>query len=859
MKWLLRFALTIIIIIAIGIGYIFYVINYQKKDIISFVVGKINEQLVSKVDVKDIDISLLKSFPNASLTFKDIVIYEKTKQSSSIALIKLSELNLGLNIWDVLNKKYILKTCKANNGIINISYFEDGSDNFHFWKNDTSNTNTNSIFKLNELILNNIKLNYTDKKTNTLIEITNNELKLIGDFSKSTSLAFSQLGKLNSLKIGDFELPKNKNLAINTAIIINNNLITIAESDVNYASIQLDAKGNINNEKLTFSFKVKNKKACSIIDLMSLLPNKYTSELSKYQTNGNIIIDANIDKATNLIIKASILTTNASLTEPASNTKLNDVSFKASYDNSFNNGYLDIQDLKANLNDGTISGNLTISNFENPILIAKINALLNLADIKNIAHIDTLSLLTGKINANINYKGPAKITEKTDYNKIAEISGLVTIDNLKLKFKQDTRQLNSDSCILQFNKTDILFNKLSAQIGKTDLLLNGEIKNILPFLLGDDNQLNINAAIKSNFFDLNDILDNNPKNKQSIYNISIPKNLTCQFIGNINTFRFNKFEASNIKGDILLQNQELKTNGIVANAIDGKLTVRGAIKNTVKNILNTSATVDLENINVKKLLYQFQNFGQNYLMDKHVEGVLNTNLSLNANWNSALIVDYKSIQCVADVNIKNGQLLNFEPMLNLSKFVALDDLKNVKFSELKNTILVKNEKIIIPQMDILSNTINISMQGTHTFDNVIDYHISLLLNDLLAKKAKSNKRENSEFGTEEEDGTGKLNLFLSIKGTTANPKITYDKIGLKQQLKNNLASEKETIKNLFKKDKNNNTSNTNNTKAIGVDWNNKPDTKTEANTQPKTEKKKEKPKWLKNNKEKQDQNTEDFN
>jgi hypothetical protein len=124
----------------------------------------------------------------------------------------------------------------------------------------------------------------------------------------------------------------------------------------------------------------------------------------------------------------------------------------------------------------------------------------------------------------------------------------------------------------------------------------------------------------------------------------------------------------------------------------------------------------------------------------------------------------------------------------------------IKFSELKNQIEIKNKKIIIPRMDINSSALNITVSGTHSFDNIVDYHIKLYLNDLLAKKAKRNKRENNEFGVIEDDGLGKTKLFLTMKGSVDDPTFEYDRQGSKENRKQNLAEEKQELKQIFKKE-----------------------------------------------------------
>ena len=86
-------------------------------------------------------------------------------------------------------------------------------------------------------------------------------------------------------------------------------------------------------------------------------------------------------------------------------------------------------------------------------------------------------------------------------------------------------------------------------------------------------------------------------------------------------------------------------------------------------------------------------------------------------------------------------------------------------------------------MEINSNTIDISVFGEHDFDNNIDYHLKLLLSDVLTAKFKRGKNSDEEFGVVEEDGLGRTTLFLKIGGTTDDPEFGYDTKELKEKIK----------------------------------------------------------------------------
>jgi len=131
----------------------------------------------------------------------------------------------------------------------------------------------------------------------------------------------------------------------------------------------------------------------------------------------------------------------------------------------------------------------------------------------------------------------------------------------------------------------------------------------------------------------------------------------------------------------------------------------------------------------------------------------------------------------------------------LSKFIAVDELKNIKFSTLKNRIYIKDKQIVIPQMDVYSSAFDITASGVHLFDNHYNYRLKVLLSDILWGKAKRAKQENEEFGTIEDDGLGKTSIPISITGYNSDYKISYDSKKALDVVKESFKNQKREMRN----------------------------------------------------------------
>ncbi len=95
---------------------------------------------------------------------------------------------------------------------------------------------------------------------------------------------------------------------------------------------------------------------------------------------------------------------------------------------------------------------------------------------------------------------------------------------------------------------------------------------------------------------------------------------------------------------------------------------------------------------------------------------------------------------------------------------------------------------------------NVDFYGTHTFDNIIDYHIKLLLSEVLAKKPGKNKQLDEELALVENDAENTRCVYLSMTGSIDNPKISYDRKAMKEKIKEDIKNEKQNLKNILKEE-----------------------------------------------------------
>jgi hypothetical protein len=151
--------------------------------------------------------------------------------------------------------------------------------------------------------------------------------------------------------------------------------------------------------------------------------------------------------------------------------------------------------------------------------------------------------------------------------------------------------------------------------------------------------------------------------------------------------------------------------------------------------------------------------------------------------------------------VREGQLNDFEPMQKLARFVEEESLSRLRFAELNNHIRIADRKIFIPRMQVNSNVTEMWVEGTHTFDHLIDYRFEVPVKTFsirqVAKRERARARE-GRFGEIQEDDTRLPHLFLRAEGHIDDYAIHYDRERAGRQFKENLRQEKEELKDIFR-------------------------------------------------------------
>jgi len=811
-RTLLLLGLTLVLL-CLGAALLTYI---YEDDIKTMAIKQVNYNLNAKVIIKTSDISLtfFSSFPNTGIRFENFKILELKPGSDSV-LAQVGVLNFEFSPFNLINKSYHISRILIKDAVVHIRVDKEGIPNYLILKPDTvkikNKENIPLDIKLKHIRLKNVRLTYDDLQTNKHLDVQINNSIFAGSFTDAQySLDANADFVAESLIIGQQKFLSHKEISFDASLNIDNlkKKYSIEHFKLKLEKSVFSANGYVSKQGTGYMTDLSLKgEDANIQTILSLLPGNISTSFKDYQSKGQVSFSGKIkglsDKGISPLINFNFSIVNGTIQDSKHLLGLQTVNLAGEYTNGnshdLESSSIHIERFSAKLNGREVTARFTMDNFNDPLVDMNLRSEINLKDLKNFATIPGIDSLAGDIALDASFKG--KISDLKQYNTInkTKLSGTLTLRKVSVRPSIQQYSYKNMDGYFETNGNDLIISNFAGFIGRTDFKINGQFKNLASFLFLPNQKLEATTTLESHVIDIDDFIfkstGKTDNNKTVTRHFDLPAFMAFNFSLKADKIIFAKFEAENVTGQIHTSNKSAYLQNVQMHTFGGTVSLDGNIVDAGQNIFKTTAHINLKQVDVKQGFYELGNFGQNYFTDKYIKGKMDASVDYSSNWYKDLSVDAASIVCMADITIYDGEIHNFPQFMAIGKYLKVKSLDDIYFSEYANRLYIRNSRVEIPKMDIKSSAMNMSLAGTHTFDNVMDYKLKINMSQLLFGNRKNYE---DEFGEIEVDQNGGMNVFLTMTGPVSNYKIKYDTKSSIKNVGKGLEQEKAEIDKIFK-------------------------------------------------------------
>jgi hypothetical protein len=770
-----------------------------------------------RINKNDIHLSLFKNFPYISLDLYNILLksapgvrFKDFNVAGPDTLIFAERISLNFNIRSLLAKKYDLKKIEVEGAKINILTDKNGANNYSIIKETTPDSLAKDSvnFDLKKVTVKRTKFSYQDAKSGVLFSDFIEAAEMTGSFKKEDFLVNLLLSADdNSFEVlGNYYLEHEK-MSVNLAIEKREKAYFIRKSEIALFGVSLNIDGKYSTKTNDYSMAF----SCKAVPLQrtkATLIRFWSDFLLLSPQNGDLNMRGSIigKGDSNPAISIQFEIKNGVFRNTDKNVRISDLYLKGSYTNGIKrnqlSSFLKIDSLSAQSGKSILFLTGSVQNFISPTFQGRVRGYIELQKLLVIESLSDKFDLSGIAKGNIQAKGTLpslKNISNMDLQRI-KLQGVIQLEEANIKTLTNAIPASIISGTVKVvNLMEVNLDEVIIKVGRSDLQIEGDITN-LPYFVTDKSVYPIyRCNVKSNEFHAEDFMPGASNSQNGPFKIEFPDSVRIYADISIKSFEFGKFKSSDVSGifsynpkTIFVKNFKMRTQG-------GTISSDMRIEQS-DGLIITENDATLQHVDMSELLYAFNEFGQTVITHEYIDGYLSATLYAKATWDLFLNPVYKHLALTSQATIDNGELINYEPMLGLSDFIAVEELKHIKFDRLQTSVVVDHEKVIIGQMKIKSSAITVTGSGEHNFDNSYTYRFQVGLSDILWKKAKRKKFQNNEFGIVADDGLGRHIIPLAITGKDTVFEVEYDKRTAGNILHDKILMEKQTWKDLTESD-----------------------------------------------------------
>ena len=343
----------------------------------------------------------------------------------------------------------------------------------------------------------------------------------------------------------------------------------------------------------------------------------------------------------------------------------------------------------------------------------------------------------------------------------------VKIANISGELKKRSLKLDSIRGNVKFNAGNFIkIDSLKGKIGRSDFEISMRLytgkdtsrmkkENFLQFssrFLDVDEMSNYNfapgrskkaIALADSLAAINAV---QPSIHAEAYNIFKIPFIDFRATVNIGKIKFQRLWLKNVYTNARMQaNQYLFLDTLNLDVAEGRIKARGYLNGSNPDKIYLKSNIRVDDVNMEKLLVKLDYLGQDYVINKNITGRLTGQINCYVQVHPDLTPLLNHSEAQLDVDIRDGELINFAPIQALSSYFKDKNLNRVRFDTLRNQITFKNGALTFPNMNVNSSLGYMEFSGKQEFNMQMEYFLRIPL------KMVTNVGFRMLFGKKEEE------------------------------------------------------------------------------------------------------------
>lgn len=764
-------------------------VAFQGK-IKEIVITEGNKLLNAEFGFDDLDISLLRDFPKASVGLEGFWL-KGVDEFAGDTLISVGNLEVAVNVMSIFgNSGFDVTKVAVEDTYVKAIVLEDGRPNWDVMKataeEEEEDTTASSLrIQLQKVVVDNLNIIYDDRQGGMYADIANFNIRCSGDMAADNAL-LKLKAAIDALTFRMDGVPLLSKVRMRADLDVDadfvNGRYTLKENTLALNAIQATVDGWAAlpaDGPMDMDIKL-NTSDISFKEILSLIPAIYAKDFEGLKADGSVSLHAYakgqlVGDSIVPQFEAALKVSDGSFRYPALPTGVDNIEVMAKVCNP--GGDIDLTEVDVErfsisvLNNPFAITAKVRTPMSDPDLALTAKGVLDLGEVKNVYPLEGMTL-DGRVRADMSLAGRMSYLEKEQYERFAA-NGSIALNDMQLEL-EGIPAVTIEKSTFTFTPQYLNLSETTVMVGDNDVTADCRFENYLAFALRGST-LKGKLNIKSRHMNLNDFMTETDDVEEPAEEVAesdgesaaagvlvVPENIDFNMQVDMDEILFNQLAIKNLNGKLVVKDGTADMSNLSMNAMGGSVVMDGAYS-TAQNPMEPEldATFALNGLSFAQAFKELVMIQQMAPIFEKLNGNFSGKIAVDTKLDSLMAPQLNTLTASGSLSTKNLSLANVEVFNKIAEATQREALKDITVKDLNVDFTIQDGRVATKPFDIKMGGTTLSLNGSTGLDQTIDYTGTLKLSDAGA--------------------SGISSIPLKIGGKFSAPKITIDAESMAKQ------------------------------------------------------------------------------
>jgi hypothetical protein len=768
-----------------------------KGRIMQLAKDEINKNLDARVEFADLRLSLIRNFPNLSVSLTGMSVVG-VDEFANDTLVSFAAFRTVVDIRSVISgDEIVVRSILLDSPRVKAIVHPNGSVNWDIMKESDDLTEpeadeTEFQVDLRRFEVRNGWIEYVDAPMEVRSTLGRFNMKMRGDLSQDlTSLDISASSGVFNMWYEGIRYIANARLNVNTFLDadLNEFHFTVREGEIMLNEIEVELEGFVAmpGDDIDMDLKFFSRKT-DFKSILSMIPAIYRSDFDGLEARGSLALEGfvrgTMTEETMPSVGLDLIVQDAGfnypdLPESLENMRMNLNIYYDGVDDDKTT--IDLHSFHIEMAGNPFDMSMSIRTpMSDMAVTASMQGIIDFTSIADIIPLDGITL-RGLLESDVVIAGNMSDIENERYEDF-NAGGSMRLTAFQYVDTDFPRGISIPRAVLGFSPRFVELSEFEMLMGSSDFRLTGRLENFIPYVF-DDGVVRGNLLFSSTLLDLNELLaeeETVAADTVPLTVVEIPGNVNFVLASSIERILYDNMEISDLKGRIVIRDNRMIMEGVKMNMLEGTLGMTGEYNTRDMSAPFINFNMEINDFDIPASFNTFNTVRQLTPIARDMRGKVSSTMQMYSLLDQEMMPVMSSTDAKGRLRTSSVELISSETFDRLAGALRLREDRSNVFRDIDISFTIKEGRVYVDPFEARMGPVNMIIGGDQGLDQTLNYVVKLTVPRSEFGTGANQVIENlvsgaAARGLNIQPGDN-VNVDARIEGTFSDPQISLNMI-----------------------------------------------------------------------------------